>query len=200
MHRLVLATKNPGKQNEILDLLKDLPIQLVTPGQIGLDLTVEEDGNSYAENAARKAKLVAEMSGVIAMGDDSGLEVDALGGLPGIRSARFAPQPGASDADRRIYLLAQLRDKPRPWRAHFHCTVALAHPNGALHFTEGDCWGEVIPEERGDHGFGYDPIFWLPDPGKTMAELSMEEKNQISHRAKAVQAARPILLTWLAYE
>jgi XTP/dITP diphosphohydrolase len=130
---------------------------------------------------------------MLTLADDSGLEVDALGGLPGIRSARFAPQPGATDADRRAYLLAQLEDQPRPWSAHFHCTVALAMPSGGLRLAEGNCYGEVIPTERGDHGFGYDPIFLLPDLGRTMAELTTEEKNRFSHRARAVRAVLPLL-------
>jgi XTP/dITP diphosphohydrolase len=197
MQAVIIATNNPGKRKEIQALLSDLPVQVVTPRQIGLELEVEEDGQNYAENAARKALAFARASGLIALGDDSGLEVDPLGGLPGLRSARFAPQPGASDADRRKYLLEQLREIPRPWTAHFHCTVALARPDGEVRYAEGDCWGEIIPEERGEQGFGYDPIFWIPEEGKTMAELSLEKKNLLSHRANAVQTARPLLLAWL---
>jgi XTP/dITP diphosphohydrolase len=119
--------------------------------------------------------------------------VDALGGLPGIRSKRFSEKPGATDADRRLYLLQRLRDHPRPWTARFRCTVALATPQGELYFAQGECPGEIIPDERGHNGFGYDPIFLLPDLGQTMAELSTELKNRLSHRARAIQAVKPVL-------
>jgi XTP/dITP diphosphohydrolase len=193
MTHLLLASSNPGKLHEMRALLEGLPVELRTPSQVGLDLVVDEPGPTYAENAARKARAYARASGLLTLADDSGLEVDALGGLPGIRSARFAPQPGATDADRRAYLLEQLEGYPKPWAAHFHCTVALAAPSGELCFAEGDCYGEVIPTERGDHGFGYAPIFLLPELGRTMAELSTAEKNRLSHRARAVQAALPLL-------
>jgi XTP/dITP diphosphohydrolase len=119
--------------------------------------------------------------------------VDALGGAPGLFSARYHPQPGANDADRRQYLLENLRGLPRPWTARFHCTVAVAAPPGALYYASGDCPGEIIPDERGTNGFGYDPIFYFPEWGKTMAELPLEQKNRISHRARAVMAAVPVL-------
>ena len=119
--------------------------------------------------------------------------MDALGGLPGIHSARFADKPGASDADRRATLLQRLQDIPQPWTAHFHCTVAIATPQGELYLADGDCYGEVIPEERGSNGFGYDPIFWMPELRCTMAELAEDEKNRVSHRARAVAKARPVL-------
>jgi len=190
---LLLASSNPGKLHEMRTLLEGLPVEMRTPSQVGLDLVVDEPGSTYAENAARKARAYARASGLLTLADDSGLEVDALGGLPGIRSARFAPQAGATDADRRAYLLEQLEGHPRPWTAHFHCTVALAATSGELRYAEGDCYGEVIPIERGGHGFGYDPIFLLPVLGRTMAELSTAEKNRLSHRARAVQAALPML-------
>ncbi len=193
MTQLLLASSNPGKVREILDLLGDLPVEVVTPQQIGLSLDIPESGITYAENAALKAQSYARRAAMLTLGDDSGLEVDALGGLPGIRSARFSPQPGATDADRRRYLLQRLQPHPRPWMAHFHCTVALATPAGELHFTEGECPGEIIPDERGQNGFGYDPIFLLAGLGLTMAELTTEMKNSLSHRARAIQAARPIL-------
>jgi XTP/dITP diphosphohydrolase len=179
-------------------LLNGTGVQFVTPDQLGLELVVEESGETYAENAAKKAQVYACASGLISLGDDSGLEVDALGGLPGIRSARFAPQPGATDADRRATLLDRLRGVPRPWKAHFHCTVSLATPEGLLRFTDGECFGEIIPEQRGTNGFGYDPIFFIRELGKTMAELSMEEKNLLSHRARAVRSAVPILTEMLS--
>jgi len=195
---LILATNNRGKLAEIQAILGEHAgavgkIRLITPADIGLELDVDETGSSYAENAALKAAAFCRASGLTALADDSGLEVDALDGSPGIRSARYSPAPGATDADRRAYLLAQLAGKPRPWKAHFHCTVAIACPNGDLHFCEGEVFGEIIPEERGTNGFGYDPIFYLPDLNQTMAELSMDQKNRLSHRARAVQAALPVL-------
>ena len=199
MKKLLLGSNNVGKLREMQELLEGVEVALVTPASIGLRLEVKEDGTTYAENAARKALAFARQSGLLTLADDSGLEVEALEGAPGLRSARFAPQPGATDADRRAYLLQQLRGKPHPWSARFRCTVALTNPAGDHFFTEGICPGEIIPQERGDNGFGYDPIFLLPEIGKTMAELSMEEKNRLSHRARAVKAAIPTLLEWLSF-
>lgn len=191
--RLLIATNNPGKRLEIVDLLQGLECQIVTPAELGLTLVVEETGQTYAENAALKAEAFCRLSGLITLADDSGLEVDALAGAPGIHSARYAPQPNATDADRRAYLLQQLQGKPRPWTAHFHCTLAIQQPNAPIRFVTGDCYGEIIPKERGQNGFGYDPIFYLPELQRCMAELSMAEKNRLSHRARALLAARPIL-------
>lgn len=198
MTQLLLASSNTGKLREIATLLAQegldaTTLDLILPSQLGLRLEVEEDGTSYAENAAKKALAYCQASGLAVLADDSGLEVDALGGQPGLYSARYAPMPHATDADRRRYLLQNLQGKPRPWTAHFHCTVAIARPGGEIEYAEGDCPGEIIPEERGQNGFGYDPIFWLPELGQTMAELSMEQKNRLSHRARAVRAALPIL-------
>jgi XTP/dITP diphosphohydrolase len=193
MKTLLVASSNPGKIQELTALLQDLDLVLVTPQQLGLQLNVEESGETYAENAAKKASQHALASGLLTIADDSGLEVDVLGGAPGVRSARYSPQPGATDADRRTYLLEKLQGYPPPWLAHFHCTVALAKPGREAEFTEGNCYGEIIPEQRGSHGFGYDPIFLLTELGKTMAELDMIEKNRLSHRARAVRAAIPLL-------
>jgi XTP/dITP diphosphohydrolase len=193
MAQILLASNNPGKLVEIQSILASTELTLVLPRQLGLHLEVEENGSSYAENAALKAAAFCKAAGMITLADDSGLEVDALNGQPGIWSARFTGRPGASDADRRAFLLQRLLPFPRPWRAHFHCTVAIAVPRGEIFFAEGDCPGEVIPRERGNNGFGYDPIFQLDDTGLTMAELSMEAKNRLSHRARAVLAAMPIL-------
>ena len=193
MKKLLIATNNKGKVKEFQELLKDLGIELITPADIHLDLEVEEDGTTYAENAARKAIAFARASGLVSLADDSGLEVDALNGAPGLYSARYLPKIGASDADRRAYLLENLRDKPRPWKAHFHATIAIATSEKNVQIVEGNCYGEVIPEERGSGGFGYDPIFLFPQLGRTMAELEVDEKNRLSHRAKAVMNAIPIL-------
>ena len=207
---LLIATNNQGKVKELQDLLNNTGIELITPAQINLELDVIEDGHTYADNATKKAMAFAHASGLISLADDSGLEVDVLGGAPGLYSARYgsdlalppfsAPQKMGgvgggqlSDKDRRDYLIKNLIDKPRPWKARFHATIAVAVPNRKTYLTEGFCEGEIIPEERGAGGFGYDPIFLLKELGKTMAELSMEEKNRLSHRARAVMNAKPIL-------
>lgn len=193
MANLLLASGNPGKLREIQALLQELDVQLLLPAELGIELDVKEDGETYTENAARKALAYARQAGILTLADDSGLEVAALGGAPGIYSARFSPLPQATDADRRAALLEKLRSHPRPWLARFHCAVAIASPSGEIRFSEGDCPGEIIPEERGQNGFGYDPIFLIPGLGKTMAELSLAEKNQLSHRARAIRAAIPHL-------
>jgi XTP/dITP diphosphohydrolase len=198
MAPLLIASTNIGKLREIEAILagrmiQNLPLELVLPSQIGIRLEVEEDGSTYAENAAKKALAYTNASGLVTLADDSGLEVYALEGQPGLYSARYAPWQGATDADRRRYLLQNLQGKARPWLAHFHCTVAIALPGGEIFYAEGDCPGEIITEERGTNGFGYDPIFWVPELGMTMAELPMEQKNLLSHRARAVRAAAPII-------
>ena len=217
MNKLLIATNNQGKVKELHELLTGTEIQLVTPADIHLDLDVREDGSTYAENAAKKAIAFAQASGLISLADDSGLEVDALDGAPGLYSARYGSANGEklSDADRRQFLLQNLKGKPRPWTARFHATIAIAIPEPlwsqaarrltiqehtlagtrapGLHMFEGYCPGEIIPEERGTGGFGYDPIFLLPELGRTMAELSMDEKNRLSHRARAVMNAQPVL-------
>ncbi|MDD5468180.1 MAG: RdgB/HAM1 family non-canonical purine NTP pyrophosphatase [Anaerolineales bacterium] len=195
---LLLASTNPGKLAEFRDLLGDLPARLLTPLEVGLRLQVAEVGESYAENASHKALRYASASGLLTLADDSGLEVEALGGLPGIRSARLLAQPRATDKDRRAALLEWLEARPRPWRARFVCVVAIAQPDLRLDLFEGQCRGEIIPEERGEHGFGYDPIFFFPELQLTMAELPREQKNRISHRARATLAARQSLLNLLA--
>jgi XTP/dITP diphosphohydrolase len=192
---LLIATNNAGKILELRELLSEVPARVLTPQEIGLELDVEEDGNSYAENAAKKALAFAKASGLSALADDSGLEVEALGGAPGLYSARYSGKAGATDAERRRFLLEKLGSSgiARPWRARFRATIAIATPAGQVRLAEGTCPGEIIPEERGAGGFGYDPIFLLPERGLTMAELSREEKNRLSHRARAVQSAQPIL-------
>ena len=195
MNKLLIATNNNGKVIELQDLLKGSGIEFITPAQLNLELDVEEDGTTYAENASKKAIAFAKASGLISLADDSGLEVEALDDAPGLYSARYSPKPGAKDADRRAFLLENLKDKPRPWKAHFHATIAIATPAGEVQLAEGNCYGEIIPEERGTGGFGYDPIFFMPELGKTMAELDMDEKNRLSHRARGVMNAMPILKT-----
>ena len=193
MNKLLIATNNRGKVRELQDLLKSAGITFITPVEMDLSLEVEEDGASYLENATRKALAFAEASGLVTLADDSGLEVDALGGAPGLHSARYSGKPGATDADRRALLLQNLKGRPRPWTAHFHATIVIAKPTGQVESADGNCQGEIIPEERGTDGFGYDPIFLLPELGKTMAELEMDQKNSLSHRARALGNALPIL-------
>jgi len=193
MRNILIATNNKGKVDEIKALLDSLGLTLFTPADLDMVIEVAENGKSYAENAAKKALVFARASGMIALGDDSGLEVDALGGRPGLHSHRFCPIPNATDSDRRKYLLEHLRNKPRPWTARFRATIAIALPTGEVKLAMGQCEGEIVPKERGTNGFGYDPIFFIPELGHTMAELEMKEKNRLSHRARAIQNAIPIL-------
>lgn len=197
--KLLIATNNQGKLKEIRAILKDLDVELVSPADLGLELEVEENGQTYAENAARKALAFSQASGLTSLADDSGLEVDALGGKPGLHSNRFGPalEEGRTDASRRAYLLEQLAGKPRPWAAKFRATVAIASPGRSVQLIEGICPGQIIPEERGSGGFGYDPTFLLDGLEKTMAELDMEEKNRLSHRGQAVRGAIPVLIDLL---
>jgi XTP/dITP diphosphohydrolase len=193
MKKLLIATNNRGKVQELRVLLQGLPIQLVTPDEINLKLDVTENGKTYAENAEKKAVAFAQASGLISLADDSGLEVEALNGAPGLYSARYSPKPGSTDSDRRAYLLHNLGGRPRPWRARFRAAVAIAIPRNGVKLAEGECKGEIVPEERGSGGFGYDPIFFIPELGRTMAELGLDEKNRLSHRARAVMNAKAML-------
>lgn len=197
MTKLLLATNNHGKLKEFLHIYQDLPLELLIPSQLNLVLDVEESGRTYTENATLKAIAFAEASGLLTLADDSGLEVDALGGQPGIHSARYSTLPGAGDAERRAFLLQNLQGKPRPWTGRFRCVIAVGKPSGEVYLAEGVCPGEIIPEERGEQGFGYDPIFLLPELGLTMAELAVDQKNRISHRARAAMAAEPIIRSLL---
>lgn len=190
---ILIATGNPGKFKEISSILSPLPLTLLSTRDFDLAIRVEETGDTYQENAALKALAYMQAAGVPALADDSGLEVAVLDGQPGVHSARLSPKPNANDDDRRKHLLMQLQGKPQPWKAHFHCTVILALPDGECLQTNGRCDGIIIPEERGDGGFGYDPIFYLPEFNATMAELPAEVKNRISHRAKALAAMLPMI-------
>ncbi len=190
--RLLLATNNPGKVREYREILRDLPATLVTPADLGLDLQVEETGQTYTENAILKARAYAQAAGLVALADDSGLEVDALEGAPGPRSARYGGQ--RNSRTRYQLLLKQMEGLPEARRgARFRCVIAIATPAGRVYTTEGVCPGRIAREPRGSGGFGYDPIFWLPGQGKTMAELDPEEKNRISHRGRAGRKAIPLL-------
>ncbi|MBA7613680.1 dITP/XTP pyrophosphatase [subsurface metagenome] len=186
-YKLLLATNNQGKVSEYRSLLKTIPLELVTLAEEGITTVVEEVGESLEENARLKATLLAAESQLVALADDSGLEVDALGGEPGQLSARYAGE-GASDRDRVDYLLSRLRNVSWEKRsACFRCVIAVATPGGEVEVCSGECRGFITFEPRGEQGFGYDPVFYLPELGKTMAELPLEIKNQVSHRGQAAR-------------
>lgn len=193
MRKLLIATHNPGKIREYQTLLADLPLLVTSLRAEGIVDDVEETGETFAANARLKARAYAHQSGLWTWADDSGLEVDALDGRPGVYSARYAG-PSATDRDRYQKVLAELQQYPeRPRSARFWCVVAIASPDDEIFTTEASVEGEIITKARGEHGFGYDPIFYLPDLGKTMADLPAEIKNQISHRGKASVAAKALL-------
>jgi len=193
MAKLLLGTNNQGKIREYMMLLRNLPFELVTPAEQGITTTVSEVGKSLEENARLKATVLAEQSQLLTLADDSGLEVDALGGEPGRLSARYAGE-GASDRDRINYLLSRLEGVPWPERsACFRCVIAVATPSGVVELCSGECRGFITFEPRGEKGFGYDPIFYLPELDKTMAELPLEIKNQVSHRGQAARKAYYLL-------
>ncbi len=177
--RLVIATGNAGKLGEYRDLLAGTGLTLMA-----VDPDVAEVGTTYAENAQVKAEAAREALGLPAVGDDSGVEVEVLKGFPGIHSARIGP----TQKERTQALLDRLKSHPRPWLARFVCTIALAVPRRPTEFFEGECRGEIVPEWRGEAGFGYDPIFLVPEAGRTFGEMSPQEKARYSHRARAVRA------------
>lgn len=193
---VLLATKNQGKVRELRALLAGSGIEVIDlTGYPGLELP--ETGETFAENAAMKALKAARETGYWCLADDSGLEVEALGGMPGVRSARFSGE-GATDQSNNDLLLERLRDVPPQQRgARFVSVVALASPDGVLITREGTAFGVIAQAPKGEGGFGYDPLFFVPDYGATYAELSQEQKNQISHRAKAFQAIKPEVIARL---
>ncbi len=193
MPKLLLATSNPGKIREYRFLLDGLDCQIATLAEEGIVEVVTESGNSYEQNARLKAITYAKLSQFPALADDSGLEVDALNGRPGVNSARFAGE-SATDAQRVSFLLAKLDGVPWEQRtARFKCVIAIATPDGQCETCCGECRGMVALEAKGESGFGYDPVFFLPEIGRTMAELPFETKNQVSHRGRASQKARQLL-------
>jgi XTP/dITP diphosphohydrolase len=193
MSKLLLATFNPGKIREYRALLDGLGYEMTTLAEEGIIKVVAESRNSYEQNARLKAVTYAELSQLVTLADDSGLEVDTLKGEPGIKSARFAGK-AATDADRVDLLLARLDGVPWERRtARFRCVIAVATPEGHCKVCRGECRGMIALEARGRNGFGYDPLFFLPEIGRTMAELPLKTKNQVSHRARASQKAREIL-------
>ena len=193
MPKLLLATSNPGKISEYRFLLDGLGYQITTLTEEGITKIVTESGDNYEQNARLKAIAYAKLSQLTALADDSGLEVDALDGEPGVKSARFAGEV-ATDEEKVSLLLAKLNNVPWERRtAHFKCVIAIAGPEGHTKVCCGECQGIIAFKAKGENGFGYDPIFFLSEIGKTMAELPSEIKNQISHRARASQKARHIL-------
>lgn len=189
--RIVVATKNPGKIVEIRKILQDLPCEVFPISEVDSEFHVEEDGQTYTENAVKKAKTAAARAETLAIADDSGLEVDALDGAPGMYSARFGGEDLAQSEKNKL-LLHQLQGKDDR-SARFRCVIAIVSPEGKVETTEGVCEGLIGTEERGANGFGFDPIFIVPEYGKTMAELGPTIKNRISHRAKALSSLHDIL-------
>jgi XTP/dITP diphosphohydrolase len=196
MIKILLATNNRGKLREYRRLLAGIPFDIVTPADCDITAEVAETGVTFEENAILKATTMATASSLLALADDSGLEVDALGGAPGPLSRRFAGK-NATDADRIAFLLNKLKDAPDKIRtAQFRCVIAIAEPTGRVELCSGSCQGVIISKPVGTNGFGYDPIFYLPELGKTMAQLTIRQKNLISHRARAAEKAKALLMEW----
>ncbi|MBP1466097.1 RdgB/HAM1 family non-canonical purine NTP pyrophosphatase [Candidatus Chloroploca sp. M-50] len=194
MQELLIATRNPGKLREFAAIFAGLDLQLRTLDELGIVDDVDETGATFAANATLKAEQYRDLSGLPTLADDSGLEVAVLNGAPGVYSARYGGVTGEAQLR---YLLDQLRDVPWHARlARFVCVIALAHPSHSTELVEGVLPGVIECEPKGTGGFGYDPLFYLIDEDKTMAELPPERKNAISHRARAAHAARAILARW----
>jgi XTP/dITP diphosphohydrolase len=193
MKELVVATGNKGKLKEFAELLKGMVETVLSPADFPGFPEVEEDGETFEANAIKKAKSAAEFTGKPVLADDSGLAVDYLAGRPGVYSARFAG-PGASDADNNALLLRELAGVPAEQRtAAFHCVIALAYPDGRVLTFDGSLPGVILEAPRGSGGFGYDPLFLVPEYGQTFSELPMEIKNRISHRGRAMQMLKEAL-------
>jgi len=193
----VVATSNPGKLREFRALLADLGAELLSQSDFP-GTAMPEEGDDYAENAARKARAIAAATGHVALADDSGLEVDGLDGRPGPHSARYGG-PGLDDAGRVARLLQELDGQPGASRsARFVCVAAVAGPDGRVQLARGECLGEILPAPRGEGGFGYDPVFFFAEDGVGMAELAPARKNEVSHRARALRALRPSIEAALA--
>jgi XTP/dITP diphosphohydrolase len=191
--KILLATQNLGKVKELQGLLQGEDIKVISLLEVEDWQEVEETGETFAENAALKAREAAKRTGLISIADDSGLEVDALNGAPGVYSARYSGEP-KDDERNNAKLLDELEAVPEEQRtARFRCALVVASPKGEEFLTEGTIEGRILKERRGKEGFGYDPLFYLPDFGRTMAELNLSQKNKISHRAQAFQKAIPIL-------
>ena len=186
--KVVLASKNPHKLVEISAILKPLDVELVLESDLGVDVEVEETGSTFEENSFLKANAVRKATGLPALADDSGIAVDALGGAPGVHSARYGDDPALDDWGRLLLLLKNTEQVPDGQRqAQFVSVITLVYPDGRVIQARGEAHGELLREAHGEGGFGYDPIFYYPPAGKTFAELTAGEKNQVSHRAKALK-------------
>ncbi|MCG0275981.1 MAG: XTP/dITP diphosphatase [Thermosediminibacteraceae bacterium] len=193
---LVIATKNQGKLKEFKEMLSDIPLNIVSLRDFQ-EIDLEENGKTFEENAVIKAKRVLEFTGLPTLSDDSGLEVDALGGRPGVYTARYAG-PGASDQDNIKKLLHNLKGVPRDKRgARFVCCLCLALPDGRIFVEQGYLEGYITFEPKGVMGFGYDPVFFVPELGKTLAEATTKEKNAVSHRSKALEKIKKHLIQYV---
>ena len=196
--RLLVATGNPGKAREFERLFREVPLKTTSLDEVGCREEAEEVGDTFEENAIIKARFYCERTGLVTLADDSGLEVDALGGEPGVRSARYGG-PGYTDEGRVELLLRNLRDVAWEDRTgRFRCVIAIARPEGGVRTVDGAVEGIIQHEPRGGNGFGYDPVFYLPHLGKTTAELSLKDKNELSHRGKAAKKAIAVLRGILA--
>ena len=194
MQKLLVATGNPGKLREVSQMLTGMPFEVLSLQDLGISMEVEETGATFAENAILKAKAYCASAGALTLADDSGLVVDALDGRPGVRSARYGGE-GLTDPQRVELLLKELVEVPWEKRmARFHCVIALAWPEGRLETVEGVVEGIIQYEPKGTNGFGYDPVFHLPERGCTTAQLETSDKNRISHRGQAVRKAAQLLL------
>ncbi|HHX87342.1 MAG TPA: XTP/dITP diphosphatase [Firmicutes bacterium] len=199
MTNLVLATRNLGKIKEIRSLLSDLPLNLLTLSDFSGLPEVVEDQETFAGNATKKASAIARACGEITLADDSGLEVEALGGLPGVRSARFAG-PGAGDqANNRLLLKMLTGCPPEERKAVFRCVIAIYIPGGKTYLVKGNCPGRIAEQPRGTLGFGYDPLFYYEPAGLTMAEMDPQDKNLVSHRGQALRRAYRLIKYFLFY-
>ncbi|HEX7737934.1 MAG TPA: XTP/dITP diphosphatase [Ktedonobacteraceae bacterium] len=198
MRTLLLATTNEHKVEEFRTIFRDLPFTLLSLRDIQNEMDVEETGTTFAENAILKAQAYAQATDMLALADDSGIEIDALGGAPGVYSARFAGRDTSYEERFRL-IFERLHAVPPPERtARFRCAIALAEPSGYVRVVEGTVEGIIAESARGENGFGYDPIFLVPEFGKTTAEMMPEEKHRISHRGRAAEAARRLLESWPA--
>ncbi len=196
MRSLVLATTNRHKVEEFQAMFSGLSFRILSLHDIGVDMDVEETGTTFQENSQLKALAYAHATGMLALADDSGLEIDALGGAPGVYSARYI-RPDASYEERFKHIFEQLRGLSIEQRtARFRCVITLAEPSGYVRSVEGMIEGVIVEPPRGEYGFGYDPIFLVPELGKTTAELLPEQKNAISHRGRAACVARTVLEHW----
>ena len=195
-HKIIFATGNEGKMREIREILKELQVPVLSMKEAGVSLNIEENGSTFAENAEIKARAVWNCTGGIVLADDSGLVVDALGGEPGVYSARYMGEDTSYEIKNREIIRRLEAVSGQDRSARFVCIIAAVLPDGTVRKTEGTMDGVIAMEPAGEEGFGYDPILYIPEYGKTGAQLTMEEKNAISHRGKALRAMKGELARW----